>query len=164
MKRGRPINQKKTASVIASILIDDRDRHLLEGRGWHLQRGYAYTHPRGEEPSYLHGLIMRPPPGFFVDHINGNRADNRRENLRIVTKSQNQMNAKKTTRPKTSQFKGVHWGSQHKMWHAKIKKNQKNIFLGLFKVELSAALAYDKAARNLFGDFAKPNFPAGGAE
>lgn len=109
----------------------------------------------------MHRLILGlTDPKIQVDHRNGNGLDNRRENIRVVTASQNQMNASKTKRPKVSKFKGVTRNLRRPgcyMWKALITMNNKTIFLGEYKHEREAARAYNEAARRLFGDYARLN-------
>ena len=100
---------------------------------------------------------MNPPLGMQVDHINGDRLDNRRENLRIVTNWQNQMNRGMTIN-NSSGYKGVRLRRSGK-WEAQIRVNKKAIFLGRFYDKLDAAHAYDDAAKKYFGEFARLNFP-----
>ena len=100
---------------------------------------------------------MNAPDGMEVDHINGNGLDNRKANLRLCTRAQNQMNSIKRT-GKSSIFKGVSWHKNAWKWRANIKINQKDIHIGYFDTELEAAEAYDIEAIRLFGSFAKTNF------
>lgn len=94
-----------------------------------------------------------------IDHINGNRLDNRIENLRHATSVENTRNRKKPNSCKNkSQYKGVSPSKNPKKWRGRIKVNNKNIYLGSFDTEIEAALAYDKSAKELFGEFAKLNF------
>ncbi len=111
---------------------------------------------RVEEKIDMHRLIMNPPKGMEVDHINGNRLDNRRENLRIVTSQQNKMNS--GTRKHSSIYKGVSWNKNSKSWRANMTFNKKHISLGQYINEYHAALAYDLWALDLFKEFAKTNF------
>ena len=110
----------------------------------------------------MHRLIMSCPDDMFVDHIDGNTLNNTRENLRICTHLQNHRNKKKTRRykgrPTISQFKGVNRASKN-TWLAKLQKNRERIYLGCYPTEEEAARAYDAAAREHFGEFAKLNFP-----
>ena len=99
-------------------------------------------------------------PGEMVDHINGDKADNRIENLREATRSQNLQNQRR--RRGSSRFKGVTWHSAANKWHAQIRLNKQNHRLGYFEDERKAAEAYDMAAREKFGGFARLNFPAKG--
>lgn len=90
-----------------------------------------------------------------IDHINGDRADNRLENLREVTRSQNNMNCK----PKggSSRFKGVTFDKEKRLWAAQIKADGQRKFLGRYSSEEDAAHAYDDAANKHFGEFARLN-------
>ena len=92
-----------------------------------------------------------------VNHINENGLDNRRENLMVVTRSQHKMLVRKRKKY-TSRYKGVSWAKRDKKWKVQITINWKQIYLGLFNSELEAAKAYDEAAKELFGEFAKLNF------
>jgi hypothetical protein len=87
----------------------------------------------------------------YVDHKNGNRLDNRIENLRECSLSQNQQNRTKSMNC-SSIYKGV--SNKSNKWQARIKQ----FYIGLFNTELEAAIAYDEVAKRLFGDFAKTNF------
>lgn len=98
-----------------------------------------------------------------IDHINGNRRDNRIENLRAATNAENVRNAKKR-RGTSSQFKGVVWSPKYRKWIAQIvvpERGPRLVYLGIYANETDAARAYDRAALQHFGEFARPNFPAG---
>lgn len=86
------------------------------------------------------------------DHKNHNTLDNRRNNIRVCTCQENQRNRKPRLNT-TSGYKGVSWYSRIKKWQAHIQADGKREHLGYFKKEKDAALAYNKAARNLFGEF-----------
>jgi len=97
-----------------------------------------------------------------ADHINHDTLDNRRCNLRICTHQQNGMNRRKR-RPHagkkcSSRYSGVCWDKRAKKWRAYIRHNGKRIYLGYFTSEIEAAKAYDKKAKELFGEFANLNF------
>ena len=146
-------------------LVDEEDYEWLNIlRGWRITTyGYAQLSKR---PFYflMHRLIMKgagiPQPSnkHEIDHINGNGLDNRKENLRWVTPSQNQHNRRKTKNNTYSKYKGVSWDRQHKVWVAKISVNYKRIYLGGYKTEITTAKAYDQAAQKYFGKYAKLNF------
>ena len=103
-------------------------------------------------------------PVEFIDHINGQRDDNRIVNLRLATKSENAMNRKRQIH-NTSGFKGVSWDSScrgSKKWNAYIKVDGIKKNLGRFQCPKEAAAAYNAAAVARFGDFALLNeVPAG---
>jgi len=101
---------------------------------------------------------MQPPPGMMIDHINGNGLDDRRANMRTCTNQQNMRNLRKR-RSGSSIYKGVYYDKRRRTWYARICHNGKNIHLGTFATEIEAARAYDRAARRLFGEFARLNFP-----
>jgi hypothetical protein len=106
----------------------------------------------------MHRDIMNPPDNLLVDHRNSNALDNRRENLRLATKSQNICNSRK--RKNTSSiYVGVHLRKTNGRWEAEITHNGKKIWLGSFENEVEAAKAYDKAAKKYHGEFARLNFP-----
>jgi hypothetical protein len=104
----------------------------------------------------MHRLIMNPPEGMHVDHINGDGLDNRRENLRIVTPQQNCANSRKTIMGQ-SRFKGVAWCAGANKWRAYIAVDRKQQHLGLFADEIAAAEAYDKRAKEVWGEYARLN-------
>ena len=107
----------------------------------------------------MHQVVLRPPKGKFIDHINHNSLDNRLANLRVVTNQQNTWNARKRRHNCTSRYKGVHWSKTKKKWRAMITCNDRLIFIGDFDREKAAAMAYDAKARELFGDYASLNMP-----
>lgn len=135
--------------------IDESSIELLCGRNWyHGQNGYAYT-TINHTSVLMHSKIT----GFKItDHRSGNRLDNRSSNLREATYLKNNLNrARPTTvngKRTRSQFKGVvpHW----KKFCSYIRVNGVKKFLGSFPTEIEAALAYDEAAREIHGEFYKP--------
>lgn len=104
----------------------------------------------------MHRLITGAGAGQQVDHINGNKLDNRRSNLRLCTQSENMRN-RGATALNTSGFKGVHWSANDRKWRAGIKVEGKRIFLGLYLSKEEAAEAYNRAAESLHGLFASKN-------
>lgn len=109
----------------------------------------------------LHRFILEPPAGIQVDHRNGNGLDCTRENMRLATHGQNIHNQK--PRAGSSKFKGVSRCTKNR-WMAQITSQREYRYLGLFANEEDAAKAYDVAAKQLHGDFAKLNFPGAEAE
>lgn len=108
----------------------------------------------------LHRLIMNAPKDKVVDHINRNKWDNRKSNLRICTKAENNWN--KTLNKKlnaTSKYRGVKWHKKDCCWQASIQVKKKIMWLGAFSSEEKAAERYDDAAAHFYGEFAVLNFP-----
>jgi hypothetical protein len=103
---------------------------------------------------------MNPPKKLVVDHRNSDGLDNRRENLRIATKTQNAFNSRKRKNA-TSQFHGVHFKKLSDKWVACIQYRKKRMWLGYFENEIEAARAYDRAALKYRKEFARLNFPEG---
>ena len=144
--------------MITDLLIDPEDEHYLTEHSWTLLQTHGLTYATAKGGLLLHRLIMNAPSGVQVDHRNGNGLDNRRSNLRIATNQQNHHNTK-AHRDGTSRFKGVHWESGREKWQAQITTpGGKHKTLGRFTVEEDAARAYDRAAREAFGEFARCNF------
>lgn len=104
----------------------------------------------------MHRQILNPRRGHIVDHVNGNKLDNRRANLRICTHSQNHANTRLSKANKTG-FKGVFWHKVAKKYVAQIRKDGRTLYLGVFTKKRDAALRYNQEAVNLFGTFARIN-------
>lgn len=137
------------------VTLDAEDFERLHDYRFYLgSGGYAAIRP-DVKLVLLHKLIVGYP---IVDHINQDKLDNRKCNLRSATNSQNQWNQSKP-KNNTSGYKGVYWDKQRQKWRAQIKINGRRRFLGYFDDILDAARSYDKAALELFGDFAVLNFP-----
>ncbi|MGA2093827.1 MAG: HNH endonuclease [Sedimentisphaerales bacterium] len=109
----------------------------------------------------MHRMMMNPPEGMVVDHRNNDGEDNHRENLRVVTRSQNQQNRRKIAGT-SSKYIGVSRNKKDVKWEASIRRTGKKIRLGRFANEEDAARAYDAAARKFYGEEAKVNFPENG--
>lgn len=141
-------------------IVDDADYAKLAGNKWCFCGRYAkrsLTKVGGRWPHvYMHRVIMGIDDDLYVDHINGDALDNRRNNLRVATNAQNQGNSK-SAKGSTSIYKGVCWSKHHGKWLSQIAPSRRNIFLGLFDNEVDAAETYDVAAYHLHGEFARFN-------
>lgn len=139
-------------------LVDDEDYEMLIGLGvrWCVNDGYAFNQAYGR----MHRFLVSAPKDRMVDHINGDKLDNRKENLRFATNSQNQAN-RRVARG-ASKFKGVTWqkrkcDASRGYWKAQIVVNGELHYLGKYNTDLEAAKAYNEAAVRFFGEFAYLN-------
>lgn len=150
-------------------LVDDDVFKELNQYKWSSSCGYARRLTQDPETKkvvncFIHTEVMGKREGFQIDHINRNRLDNRRENLRFVTMSQNRMNAGPRKDSKTG-YKGVGYieKNAYKKWKVTIvdaessKTKRKMVFVGYFHTAKEAALAYNKKAFELNGEYAYMN-------
>ena len=151
-----------TRGYVALVDAADYPRVVAAGR-WNVR-------PHGKTVYAQHGIVL--PDGrrstqqmhqfitgaVGIDHRNGDGLDNRRANLRITTQAQNCANTRIRSNNKSG-FKGVSWRADSSAWVAQIKRGEKSHYLGLFSDREDAARAYDAAAVEFFGEFARINFP-----
>lgn len=142
-------------------LIDNEDTTLGDKYLWHFNlRGYAarLQHIASGKSCaivYLHRSIMGDIKGVTYDHINRNKLDCRRANLRAATQSQNSGNVlRRKTEFSTSQYKGVSFDRGKQRFLAQGRSKGKMVFIGRFKDETDAAMAYNRWAQSYFGEFA----------
>ena len=163
MTREIPLHGRHGDGRVA--LVDDADYERLSAFRWSVEaNGYAaYSH--GTDFVKMHRLILGlvKGDGLKVDHVNRDPLDNRKANLRIATKSQNAANMQRSRyrgRPKSGKYKGVEVDRRTGLRiSARIMVRGERRYLGAFQSERDAALAYDAAAREAFGEFARTNFP-----
>lgn len=146
-----PLTQGKFA------IVDASDFDWLNSFKWNYDAPYAKGawNPLTKRFTRMHRFILSAPDGFEVDHANGNPLDNRRENIRICTRSENRRNRKKDNNCLLSIYKGVAPYGENGKWMANICGK----YIGSFSSEIDAAKAYDIQAISLFGKFANLNFP-----
>lgn len=150
----------KLARGMVSI-VDDEDFEELSKHKWFYSNGYAIRSitlkNKKQSKAGMHIAIMGKKEGFEIDHINGDRLDNRRENLRHVTHQQNIQNQKPSREGNSSRYKGVFWNKRDEKWRSLIKLDGKTYHLGCYKGERDAAIAYNEAAIRFFGEYARLN-------
>lgn len=147
-------------------VIDDSDFEKVSKYKWYAHRQqntwYAkHYNSERKKPESLQRFLLQPSKRMIVDHINGDGLDNRRCNLRLCTKAENAVNSGKGRykRGVSSKYKGVCWRKSLRKFSAQIVFEDRSRYLGVFRDEVKAAIAYDKAALRYFGSFARLNFP-----
>jgi hypothetical protein len=137
-------------------IVDTCDYEELSKRSWHYSStGYACKRKDGSIV-LMHREIMSPRSGEYVDHINGNKLDNRRCNLRVCTNAENSYNAK-TRHDSVSGYKGVCRDKWGKKWRARLHVDGREYALGVFESKHDAARMYNFWAIQFFGEFARIN-------
>jgi len=146
------------------FLIDEEDKEKLEGYSWHLQKpgnymsGAKYKGQYKSEHVYLHRIITGAKKGEHVDHINGNKLDNRKSNLRICTQKENNRNTGPRRNKQIPKYKGVYKSrSAIKPYRSQIYSDGIFTHIGLFETAEEAAEAYNEVAKELYGEYAYIN-------
>lgn len=140
-------------------IIDDEDFDRVNKFKWHyVGNGTAAHRVYKGEYIYMHRLIMNTPPGLEVDHINHNKLDNRKSNLRNCTRGENSRNTRIRS-DNTLGYKGIRFEKRNtkRKWVATIWVNGVNKFLGSYERKKDAVLAYNEGARKYHGKFAYLN-------
>jgi hypothetical protein len=163
------IKSKKYGTHV--VLVDDEDFERLNNFRWHIKnkKNVFYvnrnilikkegTTQYKQKTIPMHRQIMSLTFGdkLLVDHINHNPLDNRKCNLRIATRLENNRNST-SRKNSSSKYLGVSWSNHNKRWMAYIRIKGKTIHLGGFKIEEDAALAYNQAAVEYFREYANLN-------
>lgn len=153
--KGVALAQLLASNKHSYIAVDDEDLERIKQHKWHLDSyGYAMTEINGKTIS-MHRHLMSPEGGAFVDHINGNKSDNRKINLRLCTHAENMRNRKRHKNNKSG-FKGVYASaSLTSPWRAQIRCDGAKYDLGCFSSALKAKAAYDAAAKEMHKEFAR---------
>lgn len=152
-------------------IVDDGDYEYLSQFKWFARKNtnvwYAQRHSPyvdGKRKTiHMHREIMSASGEHKVDHLDGNGLNNVRSNLRLATQAQNQYNRPKQAN-NASGFKGVHLRASDNVWVAHITHDGIRKHLGRFSSSEEAARAYDAAAKEFHGEFARLNFDLGGVE
>jgi hypothetical protein len=153
-------------------IVSPQDYEWLSRHKWCLQKScqtfyavrYAWLGNGSRKYISMHREILKVGKEYYIDHINHNGLDNRRENLRPATPRQNAQHRRKSRAKTTSKYRGVYWFKERRKWASQILVNKKNKGLGYYDDEEEAARAYDAAAREYHGEFAELNFESAAAE
>lgn len=137
-------------------IVDDADFESLNRWRWFVSHGYAARN-EGNTTVRMHRQLMNFPESH-VDHINGDRLDNRRCNLRLATNAENSRNREKQSN-NTSGVIGVHWHKPRKKWLASVQVDGKRKHLGLFDNIFDAMIKVDEYKLKQHGEFARTNLP-----
>ena len=137
-----------------AVLVDEADYERLNRYRWYLLKGSGYavrTTPRPQHKTvYMHReVITDVGPGMEVDHINRNRLDNRRANLRVASRSLNAQNLTPRT-DGSSRHRNVHWCTEKQRWVVKVRLNGRRHYVGSFTDEETAGRAAENSRRQLF--------------
>lgn len=135
------------------FIVSREDANKISEYGWCLgTHGYIVA-SIDNQTVCLHRLLLAADKYQYVDHLNGDKLNNTRENLRVASTYQNSQNINISCR-NTSGFKGVHFNKHEKKWQGNIRAFNKQYFLGWFDNKELAALAYNEAAKELHGEYA----------
>lgn len=136
-------------------LIDAEDYARLSRWNWYYNSGYAKAYENGKRLR-MHRVVLDAPEGVQVDHINGDKLDNRKANLRLASEFENQWNRGRR-KDNTSGIIGVSWNRRDRLWEARLYFTGQKRFLGTFKNKVEAMLVVDRAKREMHGEFARTN-------
>ncbi len=157
MKKIQLGGHQKNSKIKGYALVDDEDFEWLNRWKWCMSKNNGYAihdinTKKLKERIRMHRLILDTPQGMLTDHINGDKLDNRRSNLRICTMKENTRN-RRMSKKNTSGYKGVRWHKRNKKWMVVIKEKH----IGQFNNKIDAAKVYNQKAKELFGEFARLN-------
>ena len=143
------------------VLVDDENYNWLNQWKWfaHKHRNTFYAERNIQQKNKrivikMHYVILEKKKGFIIDHIDRNGLNNQQNNLRYATIQQNNIN-RGIYKNNKSGIRGVYWHKGVEKWAACIRKNRKSFHLGLFNNIKEASIAYEEAAKNYFGKFAR---------
>jgi len=151
------LNNSDSVAIVDDDFFYKYKTWWISGSGYPICDFHILNKPRR---AWLHHLVIGKKDGFVVDHINGDVLDNRRDNLRFCTHKENirKMIKRKSKRKSNSIYKGVcNHKKREDRWRSYIKVDGKQISLGVYGDEISAAKAYNEAAKKHFGEFCSLN-------
>lgn len=137
--------------------VDDDMYDVLSKSRWHNKKGYVCRVVRNEKGrwtiQYMHRIILQTPKGMETDHIDRDKMNNQRANLRAVTGTQNKWN-RGMMRSNKSGFRGVCFAKDTGKWQAAIRINSKQVYLGQYTSPQEASRVYEEKAREVRGQYA----------
>ena len=141
-----------------TVRIDKEDLPLISKYNWYLHKwgNNEYAHSATFSGRSMHRLVLQAKPGQIIDHIDGNGLNNEKKNLRIVDHAINMQNRRPCGK---SKYLGVYQDKGRSRWRATLTFNRKTVYLGTYDTEIEAAVAYDKAVVERYGEAGKTNFP-----
>jgi hypothetical protein len=140
----------------AVAIVDDEDYERLAVYSWRLDDTRAsVSYALRGRCTRMHREVLGAPAGLQVDHINGNGLDNRKANLRLASRTENARNKGPVA---GKRFKGV-CEIEPGVFRARLGDGHRDVSLGCYRSEVDAARAYDRAAKEQWGEFARLNFP-----
>lgn len=140
--------------IVAYAEIDDEDFDLISNYSWHMMKGYVVASVylnKKRKNVYLHRIINNTPDGLETDHIDRDKLNNKKENLRTATRKENVINC---NRKRKAKFRGTCFIQKRNKWIASIRVDGVVKYLGIFDNELIAANTYNINATKYHGEFA----------
>ena len=141
----------------SEFIFDIEDLPIIKSRNWYVDKdGYlasSYLYKGRRCFTMFHRLVVNAKPGQVVDHINRNRADNRKQNLRCCSRFENNLNRGRRSSNKSGVI-GVYYDVKRNKWIANITYNKRRIFIGRFSTKEAAVKARLAKEAELFKDFA----------
>lgn len=134
------------------FLFDLEDYEQIRKSSWCVSNGYLHGYRNGKEVK-MHRLLMKCPDNMVVDHINLDKLDNRKKNLRVCTVSENNSNKNFMSNNKSGKL-GVFWDKKRRKWYVQIKKNGVVKYIGLSNSFEKAVAMREEAEKKYFGEFA----------
>ncbi|KKL67575.1 hypothetical protein LCGC14_2133640 [marine sediment metagenome] len=148
----------KTVPIQGYTIVDDEDYEWALQYQWHLSQ-YGYVARMGgrdvdsnRKLLFMHRELINVPKGILTDHINRDKLDNRKKNLRTCNHAQNAWNAERRKDNKSG-YKGVSWNKRTMRWIPQLQVNKRSIYLGVFKKKQIAIEAYKQAVKKYFKEF-----------
>jgi hypothetical protein len=148
------ILRNKKLKIVGQALVSSEMFYLVKDFKWHLSNhGYARTGGYNQKCVLLHKILYQTPKGLYIDHINGNKLDNRKENIRFCTRQQNSMNSKLQRVNTKTNRKGISFDKKNNKYRVYLTIHGKQIFGGYFKTEAEAINARLVLEHEYFGEF-----------